>query len=161
MTQTAVRPVLRELVPADRERIHQISRSVGNFRNDEIQVALEVFDASCRLGQTDYETLGASVADRLVGWICWGPTPCTMGTFDLYWMAVEPSAQGLGIGGALVEEMERRLAGSARLVVIDTSGRADYGSTRGFYASRGYSVAAIVPDFYAPGDDQVIFTKRF
>jgi GNAT superfamily N-acetyltransferase len=160
MTHTAVRPVLREPVPADRSRIEQLSHAVGNFRTDEILVALEVFDASCRSDQVDYETVVAEVGDRPVGWICWGPTPCTMGTFDLYWMAVEPAAQGLGIGTALVEEMERRLAGTARLIMIDTSGRADYDATRTFYASRGYAVAAVVPDFYAPGDDQVIFAKR-
>ena len=55
--------------------------------------------------------------------------------------------------------MERRLAGRARLISIDTSGRADYAPTRAFYAARGYVAVARVPDFYAPGDDQVIFTK--
>jgi ribosomal protein S18 acetylase RimI-like enzyme len=94
-----------------------------------------------------------------VGWICWGATPCTDRTWDLYWLAVDPTAQGSGAGTALVEEMERRLAGRARLVSVDTSGRADYLPTRRFYEARGYRAVAVVPDFYAPGDDQVIFTK--
>jgi ribosomal protein S18 acetylase RimI-like enzyme len=74
-------------------------------------------------------------------------------------MAVDPEAQGSGIGTALLLEMERRLAGLARLIVIETAGRADYEGTRAFYQSRGYSPVSVIPDFYAPGDDQVVFVK--
>jgi ribosomal protein S18 acetylase RimI-like enzyme len=94
-----------------------------------------------------------------MGWICWGATPCTVGTWDLYWLAVDPAAQGHGVGTALVEAMESRLRGRARLISVDTSGRDDYAPTRRFYLARGYRAVAVVPDFYAPGDDQVIFTK--
>ena len=159
MTGTLLSPRLRELRSADRGRIAEIVRAVGVFRDEEIQIALEVFDASCRPFQTDYHTLGAELDGRLAGWICWGATPCTVGTVDLYWMAVDPEVQGTGVGTALVGEMERRLAGHARLVSIDTSGRESYAPTRRFYEARGYRPVAVVPDFYAPGDAQVIFTK--
>lgn len=106
-----------------------------------------------------YYALGAEIDGTLAGWICWGQTPCTDGTWDLYWMAVDPTLHGSGVGTALVDEMERRLRGRARLIAVDTSGRADYAPTRGFYAARGYRAVATVPDFYAPGDDQVIYTK--
>jgi predicted N-acetyltransferase YhbS len=158
---TLVSSHLRHLSAADRGRIEEITRAVGLFRDDEIPVALEVFDEAVREGGTQpYTALGAEVDDRLVGWICWGPTPCTLGTYDLYWMAVEPALQGSGIGSALLGEMERRLAGLARLVIIETTGRPDYAATRGFYEARGYRAAATIPDFYAPGDDQVVFVKR-
>ena len=55
-------------------------------------VALEVFDAAVA-GSPDYEALGAELNGSLAGWICWGHTPCTVGTWDLYWMAVEPAQQ--------------------------------------------------------------------
>ena len=160
MTRLAVRPGLRALGAGDRGRIAEISRAVGIFRDGEVDVALEVFDSSCRPDQIDYFTLGAEVDGRLVGWICWGPTPCTVGTWDLYWMAVDPTMQGGGIGTALIDAMEHRLAGRGRLVMVETSGRSDYAATRGFYLSRGYQVAAVIPDFYAQGDDQVILSKR-
>ncbi len=57
--------------------------------------------------------------------------------------------------------MEQRLRGSARLVVVETAGREDYAATRRFYQSRGYQPTARIPDFYAPGDDLVVYTKRF
>ena len=160
MSGTIVSPHLRDLTQADRDRIETITRSVRVFREDEIAIALEVFDEAVGGSPANtYAVLGAENEGRLCGWICWGPTPCTLGTYDLYWMAVDPGLQGTGIGTALVVEMERRLAGVARLIVIDTAGRPDYAGTRAFYQARGYSPVAVVPDFYAPGDDQVVFVK--
>ena len=161
MSGTAVTLQLRHLNPADRGRVEEITRAVARFREDEIAVALEVFDegVSGRAGNS-YSLLGAELDGSLAGWICWGPTPCTLGTYDLYWMAVDPAQQGNGLGTALLVEMERRLAGVARLILIETAGRPDYAATRAFYQGRGYSPVATVPDFYAPGDDQVVFVKR-
>jgi GNAT superfamily N-acetyltransferase len=161
LSGTLVSPRLRHLSAADRGRIEEITRAVGLFRSDEIPVALEVFDEAVRAGPRPepYSALGAEVEGRLSGWICWGPTPCTLGTYDLYWMAVDPALQGSGIGTALVLEMERRLTGLARLIVVETAGRPDYAATRRFYESRGYRPTATIPDFYARGDDQVVFVK--
>jgi D-alanine-D-alanine ligase len=157
---TTVTLHLRHLTEADRERIEEITRLAGLFREEEIAVALEVFDeASSGAPGNTYSVLGAQSDGRLAGWICWGPTPCTLGTYDLYWMAVDPELHGTGIGTALLNEMERRLEGTARLIVIETAGRADYALTRAFYEARGYRPTATIPDFYAPGDDQVVFVK--
>ena len=158
MSGTLTAPALGPLSVADRRRIEEITRAVLVFRDDEVPVALEVFDGAVG-GSPDYIALGATVDERLVGWICWGPTPCTLGTYDLYWMAVDPTLQGSGIGAALLRAMEGRLAGSARLIVVETAGRPDYRPTRAFYEARGYRKAAIIPDFYAPGDDQVVYVK--
>lgn len=160
MSGTLTLPLLRNLTAADRGRIAEITRAVGVFRDAEVPVALEVFDGAVA-GSPDYLALGAEHEGRLAGWICWGPTPCTLGTYDLYWMAVEPSLHGAGLGSALLQAMEQRLAGVARLVVVETSGRPAYAATRGFYEARGYRAASRIPDFYAPGDDQVVYTKTF
>ena len=158
MSGTLTAPALRPLSAADRRRIEEITHAVRVFQDGDVPVALEVFDGAVA-GSPDYVALGAAIEDRLVGWICWGPTPCTLGTYDLYWMAVDPAAQGAGVGTALLREMEGRLAGSARLIVVETAGRPDYRPTRAFYETRGYRKAAVIPDFYAPGDDQVVYVK--
>jgi GNAT superfamily N-acetyltransferase len=155
---TLTAPALRPLTAADRDRLEEITRAVRVFRDDEIPVALEVFDAAVA-GSPDYTALGAVLDGQLVGWICWGPTPCTLGTYDLYWMAVDPAVHSTGVGTALVREMEGRLAGSARLIVVETAGRPDYRPTRAFYEARGYRRSAVIRDFYAPGDDQVVYVK--
>jgi ribosomal protein S18 acetylase RimI-like enzyme len=157
---------LRALSGADRGRVEEITRAVGLFREDEIAVALEVFDAAVGTGSSDagadYAALGAELDGRLAGWIAWGPTPCTLGTFDLYWLAVDPTVHRAGAGRALVREMERRLASgvpAARLIVVETAGRPDYAGTRAFYQALGYRRVAVIPEFYAPDDDQVVFAK--
>ncbi len=158
MTAVASLPRLRALSPADRGRIETMTRAVGVFGDAEIPVALEVFDAAVA-GSPDYEAIGAELDGQLAGWICWGPTPCTAGTYDLYWIAVDPDAHGAGAGTALLNHMERCLTGRGRLVVVETAGREAYAPTRAFYEARGYRRVAVIPDFYAPGDDQVVFTK--
>jgi ribosomal protein S18 acetylase RimI-like enzyme len=132
------------------------------FRADEIDIALEVIDAYLVHPDRDYTALGAFTQDgELVGYTCHGPTPCTLGTFDLYWIAVDPAVQGSGVGSALLQEVERRLAMvDARLLLIETSSQPRYEPTRGFYERHGYREVARVPDFYAQGDDRVIFAKR-
>lgn len=145
------------LPPDQRSRIESILRATAVFSDAEVGVALDLLDAD-----DDYEFVGASLDDQLVGYACYGPTPATERTWDLYWIAVHPAAQGSGAGGALMEEVERRLASrSARLLVVETSSRDDYAPTRRFYDRRGYREAARIRDFYAPGDDRVVLTKRF
>lgn len=155
---------VRPLAPGDRVRVEAMTRATGAFREGEVAVALEVFDAATGCAgrvDPDYETAGAVVDGELAGWACWGPTPGTLGTYDLYWIVVDPARQGLGLGGRLLEEMDRRVGGRARLVLIETSGRGDYASTRSFYQRHGYRVVATIPDFYAPGDDRVTYAKSF
>jgi ribosomal protein S18 acetylase RimI-like enzyme len=174
--------VLGEISAADRPRIAEILRGSKVFSAAEIGVALELFDESVEeLGMrnkekaapyssllvphspSDYLFLGAFTPEEvLVGYACWGPTPATDRTWDLYWIAVDTALQGAGIGTILLEEVERRLVGQhARLLIAETSSRSDYAATRGFYERRGYAGAARVRDFYAPGDDRIIFVKRF
>lgn len=144
----------------DRRAIERMLRDAGVFRDDEVAIGLEVFDGSVA-GDAAYHSVVAELGGGLAGWICWGPTPCTVGTWDMYWLAVSPAVHGVGIGTRLVREMERRLDGIARLIVVETAGRADYAPTRAFYEARGYRRAATLPDFYAPGDDQVVYVKFF
>jgi len=163
MKATLLSPVIRALADWDRPRVEAMTRDCGVFRPEEVLVALEVFDAALGIGRKrdpDYETAGIEFDGALAGWICWGPTPCTLGTFDLYWIVVAPEWHGQGVGRALVAEMERRIAGRARLVVVETAGRADYASTRAFYERLEYRVASRIADYYAPGDDLVTYMKR-
>jgi ribosomal protein S18 acetylase RimI-like enzyme len=145
------------LRPHDRARLAELLVATGAFHDEEIEVALSLFD----LTDDDYEFLGAFDAGRLVGYACFGPTPATEGTYDLYWLAVDPAAQGRGTGRALVREVERKLSErGGRLLVVETSSRADYAGTREFYARSGYTEAARVRDFYAPADDRILLTTR-
>ena len=170
------------LQPEHRLQIEEIVRATGVFSEDEVGVALELFDEALESGMgnrngdgpavgqaahsdsalnADYEFVGAFEGQKLIGYACFGATPSTDQTFDLYWIAVHPNAQRGGAGAALMSEVERRLeARRARLVLIETSSRADYAPTRRFYHKLGYEEAARLRDFYAAGDDRIVLSKR-
>lgn len=150
-------PRLRALTPDDRDRVEAMTRGAGLFYDHEIPVALEVFDEG--FGDPDYESSGVEVDGILAGWACWGPTPNSPGTFDLYWIVVDRACQGLGLGSLLLEEMDRRVGGRARVVLVETSGRADYAGTRAFYQRHGYRQVGVEIGHYGPGDDLVRFAK--
>jgi ribosomal protein S18 acetylase RimI-like enzyme len=163
-----------------RERLRDIVAATGVFRDEEIDVAIELFDsvfaessgtvAANTTGMnsinapaiSDYFFLGAfTPEEELAGFACYGPTPGTDRTYDLYWIVVHPDAQGSGSGTILLNEVERRLKGlNARMVVVETSSRSDYKDTRGFYVRRGYVESARARDFYAPADDRITYIKR-
>lgn len=162
------------LTRGDREQLEGILRRTGLFRPEEVDVALELFDETCpaaglpaviageaRSADGAYRMLGA-FRDALVGYACWGPTPGTDRTWDLYWIAVDPSAQGAGIGAMLMREVESRIAReAARMLIVETSSRDDYEPTRRFYERLGYDEAARLGSYYAPDDDRVIYVKTF
>jgi ribosomal protein S18 acetylase RimI-like enzyme len=136
-----------------------VVRATARFRESEVRTALELLDEALA-GDDDYRFIGAYDGDALVGYACWGPTPGTEGTHDLYWIVVDPARQGAGIGAEILRHVEQVLtADGGRLLVAETSGRADYALTRGFYEKHGFTRAATIPGYYAPGDDLVVYTK--
>ena len=150
---------LRPVERAHRGRVEALVRATGLFRASEAETAVEVLDESLA-GEDDYRWLGAFDGDTLAGFVCWGPTPGTEGTYDLYWLVVDPARHGQGIGTQLLSDVELRLrTDDGRLIVTETSSRADYEPTRAFYEHRGYTRAATIPGYYAPGDDLVIYSK--
>ena len=126
-----------------------------------MQCALEVIDAALTPNNPDY-TVRAAIRDgKIVGYVCYGPTPMTDGTYDLYWIASDPAVRGQGVGAALVSAMEgdiRRRKG--RLIRVETSAMEAYGPTRGFYAAMQYKEESRFRDFYKPGDDLITLAKR-
>jgi ribosomal protein S18 acetylase RimI-like enzyme len=167
---------LGALQKGHRHRIREILDATSLFRDDEVAVALELFDETFAVGPArapydpgdgvaNYEFVGSfsreGAVDTLVGYACYGATPGTDRTYDLYWIAMHPEFQGEGGGTQLLDEVERRLRQrEARLLVVETSSRDRYTATRHFYESRGYTRAAELAEYYGPGDARVIYTKR-
>jgi len=150
-----------DVQPDDREAVRRLVGSTGVFSPVEVDVAVELVDDRLERGpQSDYHFVFAEQDGRAVGYTCYGEIALTAGSFDLYWIAVDKSFHGQKIGRALLEKTEDliRQAGG-RQVYIETSNRHHYAPTRGFYLRCGYRQEAILKDFYAPGDDKVIYAK--
>ncbi len=155
-------PVLRWTEPRDRDPVLQLLEATRFFRADELETAREVLDDGLAHGPGGhYQSYVAEWEGRTVGWAAFGPTPCSVGCFDLYWIGVDPSVQGLGIGEVLLNHTESLIRQrGGRLIVAETSGRSAYASTRQFYLKQGYIEESRVVDFYAPADDKVVYVKR-
>ncbi len=154
--------IFRDLLPGDLEPIRSLLEATAVFRTEEIEVAMELLGHPFKNpGQDDYYFLVAESDGNVTGYACWGATPGTRGTWDLYWIATAPEVQGKGTGKKLMAAAETDMARrGGRLCIVETSGLASYEKTRQFYLHNGYVLAARISDYYAPGDDLCIFTKR-
>jgi ribosomal protein S18 acetylase RimI-like enzyme len=153
---------IRPVSVLDRAALLQILKNTPEFKPPEIIVAKEVIDDCLRDdNNSGYFILVAEDNREVVGYICYGPTPLTDGTWDIYWEAVARDRRGQGIGGRLIRAAESEIQKSqVRLILIETSSTPAYKQTRQFYNKHGYSEIARVPDFYEPGDDKLIFQKK-
>jgi GNAT superfamily N-acetyltransferase len=147
---------------ADKSAVTAILHGTPEFLPGEVAVAGELIDAYLEDPEgSGYYTVVAEADEQVAGYACYGPTPLTEGTWDLYWIAVEHHQQGQGIGRALMKYVEERVKEKrGRMLLIETSSKPDYKKTRDFYISIGYQVICVIPDFYAVGDDRVEFWKR-
>lgn len=155
---------IRSLRSEDRPVVSDIVEKVGNFSPAEVECALELVDVYLRdREQRDYRFAVAEDAFGVVrAYACWGPTPLARGTYDLYWIATHPDAQGSGLGRALISYVELMVASEhARLLVAETSSKPTYDRTVAFYRTLGYEEASRIADFYDVGDDKLVFVKRF
>jgi D-alanine-D-alanine ligase len=153
--------IRRGLAAADRRPIEALLRATGFFNAEEIGVALELVDDRLANGEAShYRFLVGESGGRVAGYACWGPTPGTVASADLYWIAVHPELQGRHAGAALLQAAEEWMASAGRTrVYVETSTRPQYLPTRAFYAASGYQQVAELADFYAPGDGKTVFLK--
>jgi len=132
------------------------------FNADDVEVALELIDLGIKREDSyrfwvDQDDERPDVAR---GYICFGKTPMTRATYDLYWIVVDPACKGKGVGRRLVAKMEDEIRGDgARLVRVETGGTDEYAATRAFYDALGYEILARIREFYWAGNDLFIYGR--
>jgi ribosomal protein S18 acetylase RimI-like enzyme len=146
---------------ADSPSILQLTAAISVFKPVDLSCVEEIWNAYLEKEEASgYNFLVCREEERVLGYACFGPTPLTEGTFDLFWIAVTPTAQGHGIGHALLDRVEAEVrARGGRLLLIQTSATPTYAPARRLYEASGYRCEATIRDFYAPGDDLLIFSK--
>src|SRR6185436_2488285 len=152
--------------PNDREVLEQLIAPPGEenpFRPEEVSCALELLAAV--LAPPEGNTYEARVlcddADRPIAYGCFGLTPMTDATYDLYWLVTSARHRGAGLGSALLGEIEGELRErGGRTVRVETSSLEGQGGARRFYLRAGYEEVGRIRDFYRPGDDLCTLAKR-
>ena len=161
---TAKSPLsIRPSQPGDRESLTALVTGVAAFSAEDASCAIELIESALASPKRDgdYRVLVAELEGELAGYICYGPTPMTQATWDLYWLATSSRWQRRGVAAALCRAMEdelRTLGG--RLIRVETSSTDGYGAAQSFYEHNGYPAACRIPGFYKPDDDLIIMFKQ-
>lgn len=155
--------MIRPTIPADTPALLTMARETGVFKPMEIVALNEVLDdyhaANRKHG---HQCVSYDRAGQPIGFAYFAPAAMTDRTWDLYWIVVQKQLHAKGIGSDLLQYVEEQIRqAKGRLLLIDTSSLPLYEPTRRFYQKHGYEVEAVIRDFYADGDDKVIFRKHF
>lgn len=144
-------------LPTDPERVEALVAATGVFTDEEVSVARELVQSTVDASEV-YRFLFAERDGELVGYTCFERIPLSDLSWDLYWIAVHPSARGTGLAVDLMvrtSNIIRRRGG--RFVFAETSSTDPYQRSRAFYLKAGFTEAARFADFYRDGDDKVIY----
>lgn len=150
------------VLPSDPASVEQIILSSGFFRPDEVPVAVELVTEGLEKGQdSGYEFVFVDIDGRTAAYACFGLIPCTLYSYDLYWIATHEDFRGRGLGKIVLREVEKAVAAlGGKAVYIETSCLPKYEPTRAFYLKNYYIEKARFEDFYNDGDDKVVYVKN-
>ncbi len=156
--------IIEPIAHSERATLLRLATDTGLFSTNEAEELLgAVLDS---LASGDLGEGHAAIACRqqsgspALGWSYFAPDPYAEAVWNVWWIGVGPSHQGSGVGQALLAHIEEAAASSGvRVIVIETSDQAPLTRARRFYAKQGYSECGRIPDFYAPRDAKVIFSR--
>lgn len=154
---------VRPSVPEDRASISHILLNSGIFGQTDADVVDEMFVSTYAkpITRDSYHFLTCEVDGRPAGFACYGTESLTKDTWDLFWVCALPEARRRGVGRALLSAaVEGATRQDGRLMVIYTSSAPAYHAARRLYEAHGFGRAAVIPDYYADGDDLCIYARR-
>jgi GNAT superfamily N-acetyltransferase len=154
--------MIRPTVPSETTVLVDLARATGVFKPSELTALREVLDDyHARERANGHRAVTLDHDGNPVGFAYYAPSAMADRAWYLWWVAVDPRLQSRGMGSALLRHTEDEIRGlGARLLLIETSSLPKYEPTRRFYFRHGYETYAVLRDFYADGDDMVIFSKR-
>ena len=143
------------------KHVREIVVSSGFFSKAEIEVSVELVQVRLNKGiESGYHFLFAEEDKKVVGYSCFGPIPCTVESYDIYWIAVQEELRRSGLGVELLKKVEEKIKEmGGKRIYVETSSREQYEPTRSFYSRCGYRKEATLKNFYSPGDDKVIYLR--
>ena len=154
--------MIRPAAPSDTNTLVALTAGTGFFKPLELDALREVLDdyhATNR--EQGHRAFAWEEAGIVLGYVYHAPTPMTDRSWHLYWIAVDATQQGRGLGGKLLTFVETDIRDrDGRLLIVETSTTPHYEPTRKFYLKYGYTLVGEVADFYADGDGMAVFTKR-
>jgi len=133
------------ITPDDVEIILNMIAASGLFSSSEMDSAESLaWDSAYGNGSEPDIFLKATIEDAgreaIIGFLCFGPIPYWPGNYELYALAVEPEFQRLGIGSALLTEMNKLIANqSGSSIFLETKTDRSYETARLFCEANNFS----------------------
>jgi ribosomal protein S18 acetylase RimI-like enzyme len=154
--------MIRPTTPADTPALLALTQGTGVFKPHEIEALNEVLsDYHAANHAAGHVAVTAEKNGQILGYAYYAPAAMTDRTWYLYWIAVTKQTQAKGIGSTLLRHAEEDIRKrNGRVLFIETSSLPHYEPTRRFYLKHGYEVTGELRDYYADGDDMVVFRKR-
>ena len=154
--------VIRPTVPEDSETLIGLAAETGVFKPLEIQALREVLhDYFATTQALGHLSVTLEQNGEILGFAYYAPVAMTDRSWSLWWIAVKKHTQARGLGSRLLKYVEDDVqAKNGRMLLIDTSSLPNYAPTRKFYLKHQYEVGSEFRDFYADGDNLVVFRKR-
>jgi ribosomal protein S18 acetylase RimI-like enzyme len=156
-------PMIRPTIPADTPELLTIAEGTGVFKPIEIVALQEVLDDYHEANHAyGHRAITYEQDEQPIGFAYYAPAAMADRTWYLYWIAVSKHTHARGVGGKLLQHVEEDIRNfqKGRILLIETSSLPHYTLTRKFYHKHLYEQPAVIPDYYADGDDMVIFRKR-
>jgi ribosomal protein S18 acetylase RimI-like enzyme len=153
---------IRPMLVQDKPAVMGVLHKTPEFLPEEVDLAEEVIDDYLEDSEgSGFFILVADMEPGIGGYVVYGTVPITDRIWELYWFAVDNSIRGQGIGRKLWESAEENMwKAGARILVLETSSKAEYDRTNLFYKRAAYQVVGLIKDFYMIGDDQITYAKR-
>jgi ribosomal protein S18 acetylase RimI-like enzyme len=154
--------MIRPTLETETGALKEIARGTLVFKPLEIDALGEVLDDYHAGNRHEgHQAVTFEKDGKAAGFAYYAPTAMTDRTWHLYWIFVDKKTHARGIGTLLLKHAEHDIIrAGGRVFLIETSSLPSYDPTRKFYLKHGYDQEAVIRDFYADGDDQVIFRKR-
>jgi GNAT superfamily N-acetyltransferase len=154
--------MIRPTEPEDTPALVDLATRTGVFKPLEIVALGEVLDDyHAKDHALGHQSITYEWDGRAIGFAYYAPASMAERAWYLYWIAVEKQEQARGVGSELLCAMEDAIRReNGRLILIETSSLPHYEPTRRFYRKHHYELGCVLRDFYADGDDLVVYSKR-
>lgn len=111
-------------------------------------------------GDADSLWLTGTASGDAAGFCYCVPETLADGVWTMLALGVAPGFQRGGLGADLVAAAEAMLRERGqRLLIVETSSAPGFAAARAFYDAQGYTNEARIRDFWAAGDDKIVFRK--
>lgn len=146
----------------NKEDYLSVARGVSIFNQAELETLEEVLEDYKEYPNLDYFMIEERLQDgALLGFVIFGRTPITQFSWDIFWLMVDKSWQGKGVGKKLLKRTEEFVFKPSKRAIlrVETSTKKEYAHARNLYIKQGFKEVGKIPDFYAVGDDLIIYSK--